>query len=62
MQIQKERCERIQETRNRHEIRRKTDCPNEKDRIVKKNVTIESSLNDALEKDSDGLRNPSFQN
>lgn len=44
MQIQKERSERIQETRNRQEIRRKADCQNENDRFVKKIVTIETDL------------------
>ena len=50
LQIEKEQFQRIQETRNRNQTRKKTGAQHENGQIVKKNLTIESNQSTQIEK------------
>ena len=50
MQIEKERFQRIQETRNHQETRKKTGAQYENSPIVEKTAKIESDLNTHIDK------------
>lgn len=56
MQIENERLQRIQETRNRNETRKKTGAKHENGQIVRKNETIESDLNTHIERSPKRVR------